>query len=144
MPPKLVLAHSIGRRADAPPPTLQCSWTNDGRDAAWVRLTGELDMATAPRLDRLLREPGLHARVIVLDLRDLGFVDSSGVHAIVDASIRSRRAGRRILLLRGRQGVDRVFTLTGTAQDVGNGDIHAVEPSVHAPRRSSRKRLRNE
>ena len=44
----------------------------------------------------------------------------------------SARAGRRILLLRGRQGVDRVFTLTGTAQDVGNGDIYAVEPSVHA------------
>src|SRR5512133_3639577 len=135
MPPKLVLAHPIRRRPEAPPSTFQCPWTNDGLDAAWVRLTGDLDMATAPRLDRLLREPRLQARVIVLDLRDLAFVDSSGVHAIVDASVRSRRAGRRILLLRGRPGVDRVFTLTGTAQDVGNGDIQAVEPSVQALKR---------
>jgi anti-anti-sigma regulatory factor len=71
----------------------------------------------------------------VLDLRDLAFMDSSGVHAIVDASVRSRRAGRRMLLLRGRPGVDRVFTLTGSAEDGGNGDIHAVEPSAQALRR---------
>jgi anti-anti-sigma factor len=134
MPPKLFLVHPNGRRPDAPPSTFECSWTDDGLDGAWVRLTGELDAATAPRLERLLREPRLQARVIVLDLRDLAFVDSSGVHAIVDASIRSRQAGQRMLLLRGRAGADRVFTLTGTARDVGNGDIHAVEPSVHALR----------
>lgn len=144
MPPKLVLAHSIGRRADAPPPTLQCSWTNDGRDAAWVRLTGELDMATAHGLTGCCASLACTLASSSSTCATSRSFDSSGVHAIVDASIRLRRAGRRILLLRGRQGVDRVFTLTGTAQDVGNGDIHAVEPSVHAPRRSSRKRLRNE
>ena len=102
MPAKLALAPPIGRRPPAPPSKFQCSWTDDGLDAAWVRLSGELDVATAPRLERLLREPPLQARVIVLDLRDLAFVDSSGVHAIVDASVRSRQAGRRMLLLRGR------------------------------------------
>src|SRR4029453_16854057 len=109
--------------------------TDGAPDAAWVRLAGKLDIATAPRLERLLREPRLQARVIVLDLRDLAFMDSSGVHAIVDASVRSRRAGRRMLLLRGRPGVDRVVTLTESAEDVGNGDIHAVEPSAQALRR---------
>ena len=132
MAPKLVLVHPIGRRPEARPSAFHCSCTHDGLDAAWVRLTGELDVATAPRLEQLLREPRLQARLIVLDLRELAFVDSSGVHAIVDASIRSRQAGHRMLLLRGRPGVDRVFTLTATAQDAGHGDIHAVEPSVPA------------
>jgi anti-sigma B factor antagonist len=134
VPPKLDLAHSTDERTDALPSAFQCSWTDGAPDAAWVRLAGELDIATAPRLERLLREPRLQARVIVLDLRDLAFMDSSGVHAIVDASVRSRRAGRRMLLLRGRPGVDRVFTLTESAEDVGNGDIHAVEPSAQALR----------
>lgn len=132
MPPKLVPAHSIEPRADALPPAFECSWTDGAPDAAWVHLAGELDIATAPWLESALREPRLQARLVVLDLRELAFVDSSGVHAIVDASIRARRAGHRMLLLRGRPGVDRVFTLTGSSPDVVDGDIHAVEPSVRA------------
>jgi anti-sigma B factor antagonist len=132
MPNRLVLGDSIGRRAGALPPAFHCSWTDGGLDGAWVRLAGELDVATTPRLERVLREPRLQARLIVLDLRDLAFMDSSGVHAIVDASVRARQVGHRVLLLRGRPGVDRVFTLTGSSEDVGNGDIHAVEPSVEA------------
>jgi hypothetical protein len=37
-----------------------------------------------------------------------------------------------VLLLRGRPGVDRVFTLTASSEDVGSGDIHQVEPSAQA------------
>ena len=135
MPPKLVPAHSIEPRAAALPPAFQCSWTDGAPDAAWVHLAGELDIATAPRLESALREPRSQARLVVLDLRELAFIDSSGVHAIVDASVRARRAGRRMLLLRGRPGADRVFTLTGSADDVRGGDIDAVEPSVQALRR---------
>jgi anti-anti-sigma factor len=36
----------------------------------------------------------------VLDLRDLQLMDSSGVHVIVNASIRARRLGGRLVLLR--------------------------------------------
>jgi anti-sigma B factor antagonist len=132
MPHKLALADSIGGRADSLPPAFQCAWADGGLDAAWVYLAGELDIATTPRLERMLREPGLQARLIVLDLRDLAFIDSSGVHAIVDASIRAREVGHRMLLLRGRPGVDRVLTLTASSEDFGGGDIHQVEPSVQA------------
>jgi anti-anti-sigma factor len=135
MPQELVLAQSIEQRADASPPVFRYSWSDEAPDAAWVRLAGELDIATAPRLERMLREPPLQARVIVLDLRDLAFMDGSGVDAIVDASVRFRRAGRRMLLLRGRPGADRVFTLTAGPEDVRSGDIHAVEPPVQALRR---------
>jgi anti-anti-sigma factor len=128
MPRKLVLADQVVERSDAVPPAFKCGWGNGSADAAWVHLAGELDVATTPRLESALREPRLKARLVVLDLRELAFVDSSGVHAIV----RARRAGRRMLLLRGRPGVDRVFTLTGSSPDVVEGDIHPVEPSVRA------------
>jgi anti-anti-sigma regulatory factor len=41
--------------------------------------------------------PKLQARLVVLDLREFEFMDTSGVNAIVDASI--RRDGRRLVLL---------------------------------------------
>jgi anti-anti-sigma factor len=131
MPRKLVLADSLVDRRGILPPAFECSWTNGGLEAAWVHLAGELDIATTPQLERALHEPELQARLVVLDLRELAFLDTSGVHAIVDASIRARQAGHRLLLLRGRPGVDRVFTLTRSSAAV-NGDIHPVEPSVQA------------
>jgi hypothetical protein len=91
MPPELVRVDPIVERANTMPPAFRRWWTNGGRDEAWVHLAGELDVATTPRLERALREPA--------------FIDSSGVHASVDASI---------------------------AVDVVDGDIHAVEPSVEA------------
>jgi anti-anti-sigma factor len=130
MPRKLALADSIVGRADAVPPTFQCSWANGGPDAAWVHVAGELDIATTPQLARALR--ALRARLVVLDLRELAFMDSCGVHAIVDASIRARDVGRRILLLAGPPRVDCVFTLTESSDDVVYGDVHPVEPSAQA------------
>jgi anti-sigma B factor antagonist len=98
-----------------------------------VHLAGELDIATTPHLDRALRdEPALQAPLVVLDLREVAFVDSSAVHTIVDAAVRARQGGNRLLLLGGSPDVDRVFTLTGTSDQVVSGDIHPVEPSVKA------------
>jgi anti-anti-sigma factor len=129
----MVLVDSIVRRTDAqPPPDFHCSWTNGALDAAWVNVAGELDIATTPQLEQALSDPELQVRLVVLDLREVAFLDSSGVHAIVDASIRARNVEHRLFLLRGSPGVDRVFTLTGTSEDVLNTDIHAVEPSVEA------------
>jgi anti-anti-sigma factor len=135
MPRTLVLADSTVERVHALPPPFHCSWADGGPDAAWVRLAGELDIATTPQLERALREPRLQARLVVLDLRELAFIDSCGVHAIVDASIRARQVGHRVLLLRGPPGVDRVLTLTGTSEHVVDGDIRSVEPSVQALKR---------
>jgi anti-anti-sigma factor len=96
-------------------------------DRAWVHVSGELDIATAPQLEQRLRESRSQGRVAVLDLSALAFMDSSGVHAIVDACIRARQAGGRLVVLRGPPNVDRLFTLTGTADYVEFGDIHPIE-----------------
>ncbi len=82
-------------------PSFECSRAEGALDAAWVHVTGALDIATTPRLERTLRESQSNAQLVVLDLRELVFMDCAGVHAIVDASSRARQAGRRLLLVRG-------------------------------------------
>jgi anti-anti-sigma factor len=129
----LVSPEGIVDRADAP---FVCSCTDSGLDAAWIQLAGALDIATAPQLERTLREPQSQTRLIVLDLRELTFLDCSGMRAIVNASIRARQLGRRLILLRGAQHVDRVFTLTGMADELEIGDVDTVEPPVQAIQRS--------
>ena len=72
---------SIAKRA----PGFVCSCTDGALHAAWVHVAGELDIATTPQLERTLRETQQGARLVVLDLRAVTFMDCAGVHAIVDA-----------------------------------------------------------
>jgi len=120
----------------APQPDFSCTATHGGLDAAWVNVVGELDVTTAPRLERTLRESQHLAHLTVLDLRELAFMDSAGVHTIVDASIRARKAGGRLLIVRGRPDIYRLFTLTGSSGDVDIGDLDPVQPPVDALQRS--------
>jgi anti-sigma B factor antagonist len=131
VPPDLVVG-----RADAVPSSFACSCTDGDLQAAWVRVAGELDMATAPELERTLREAQSRARLVVLDLRELTFTDLSGVHAIVDASIRAREIDRRLVVLRAPPDVDRTFQLVRSGNEVEIGDIESIEPPASAPQRS--------
>ena len=90
-----------------------CSWRNWGADAGWVHVAGELDLAAAPRLAQTLEEALAHARLVVLDLRELTFMDSAALHAIVQANVRARHDGRRLMVVRGGRQVQRLFALTG-------------------------------
>jgi anti-sigma B factor antagonist len=121
-------------RADALPPPFTRSCTNGGLDAAWVHVGGELDIATTPRLERTLNES--QARLVVLDLRELAFIDCCGMHAIINAGIRARQAGRRLVLVRVPANVDRLLALTGSSEQVEIGDVDPVAPPVHAVQRS--------
>jgi anti-sigma B factor antagonist len=79
-----------------------------------ITLEGELDLpATSelePELDRLAEEPGVDT--VALDLRGLEFLDSSGLRLVVVTERRLREAGRRLVLVRGSQPVQRVFEIT--------------------------------
>ena len=125
MPRPLVSPDSIAGRANALAPPFACFWTKGGLNAAWVQVTGELDVDTTPQFEQTLREPS--SQLVVLDLRELAFMDSSGVHAIVNASARARQFGRRLVLLRGPPRVDRIFGLTGSSRDVENGYMDPVD-----------------
>jgi anti-anti-sigma factor len=99
-----------------------------------VHVGGELDIATTPRLERTLNES--QARLVVLDLRELAFIDCCGMHAIINAGIRARQAGRRLVLVRVPANVDRLLALTGSSEQVEIGDVDPVAPPVHAVQRS--------
>jgi len=51
------------------------------------------------------------------------------VHAIVDTSIRARRAGRRVVLMHGAPQVKRMFAQAGISEHVEVTALHLVEPS---------------
>ena len=80
-----------------------------GRTAV-IALAGELDLAGAAALERELA--GVDAGAVVVDLRGLGFMDSSGLRALAVAAQRAQRAGRRFALVPGAAQVMRVFDIT--------------------------------
>jgi anti-sigma B factor antagonist len=112
-------------------------------DTAWVEVAGEVDIATALKLERTLYEALTEARLVVLDLCDLTFMDSSGVHAIVRARDRARQAASRLILVRGPAHVHRLLALTGASEHLEIGDLGptgADNPSA-PPARRTRSRL---
>jgi anti-sigma B factor antagonist len=89
------------------PLTLETS--TDGSTAV-IALAGELDLAGASTLERELDE--LAAGTLVVDLRGLSFMDSSGLRAIAVAARKAQDAGRRFALIPGAAQVMRVFDIT--------------------------------
>ncbi|HUF58314.1 MAG TPA: STAS domain-containing protein [Actinomycetota bacterium] len=80
-----------------------------------IALSGELDMATVPILnDQLtaLERDGTGA--IMLDLRELSFIDSSGLHAFIEAHKRSLLNGHRFLLVGASPIARRLCEMTRT------------------------------
>ena len=55
----------------------------DCADTVFVVVAGELDIATVPQLDRVLRDAESVAPQIVLDLGGLEFVSSCGAHLLM-------------------------------------------------------------
>lgn len=80
-----------------------------------LRPTGELDIGSAPKLERALldgREPGER---VVLDLAGLEFIDSTGLRVIVQAVAAAASGGWELRLRHGRRAVRRVFEISGVA-----------------------------
>ena len=86
------------------------------REGAHARLSlfGELDIAAAPRLDAELTEVEAEGPDrIVLDLRGLTFLDSTGLRSLLGADARARAADWALTLIQGPDVVQRVFAITG-------------------------------
>jgi anti-sigma B factor antagonist len=76
-------------------------------------VSGELDIATAPQFEHALGRAQADAALVILDLRELEFIDSSGAHVIAGANGRARQAGGRLVVVRGPVQVERLFALVG-------------------------------
>lgn len=96
--------------------SLKIRRVNDDRGTV-IELAGELDLESAPELERQLREveragPGR----VLIDLGDLEFMDSTGVAVIIRAGRAARENGHRLSLRPGPPQVQRLFELTGMLQ----------------------------
>lgn len=81
---------------------------------AVLRLMGELDTGTAPVLAAATaRAHQQGAHTIVLDLSQLRFVDSSGLHEFVIALVRQRQSGGDVVLRGPTVQTARVLDITG-------------------------------
>lgn len=103
---------------------------HDGR--AVVTPRGELDMASAPELEEALMPRLEGGRWVVLDLRALDFIDSSGLRVIVGAHRTAEELGGRFTCVRGAAGttVHRIVEIAGI-----DGVIEMVDDPAEATAR---------
>lgn len=78
---------------------------------------GELDLASAPLLRSELENSEIAAaKIVVLDLQGLTFIDSTGLRVLLTAFERSRERGQEFAVTRGSQQVQRLLSITGVAE----------------------------
>ena len=96
-----------------PPEPFRCETGRDG-NRWWARPIGELDLDTAPRLDEALeaaRRAG--EECLVLDMRELTFMDSTGLRLVIRWDTAAHKDGFQFAIVPGIEVVQRVFRLTG-------------------------------
>jgi anti-sigma B factor antagonist len=87
-------------------------------DSVRVAVSGELDLSSALTFEEELRriEDQSEPRLLVLDLRSLKFMDSTGLRLILSAHARAINHGRKLVIVQGSDAVRRIFRLTGVLE----------------------------
>lgn|GEM_PF-453738 len=82
-----------------------------------LHLTGELDLASSPVFERALEDADVaSAPLLVLDLDELKFVDSTGLRVILLAHEGSRARGQEFAITQGSPQVQRLLSITSVAE----------------------------
>ena len=95
------------------PKPFSCEVAHDD-GAARVRPAGELDISTVPVLEGHLRQA--HAdgsRHVIVDLRALDFMDSTGLTLLARWSVAADQDGYTFAVVPGSERIQRLFVLTG-------------------------------
>jgi anti-sigma B factor antagonist len=88
-----------------------------GEDRATVRLTGELDLASGDEADGAFRRAEAFGEpLVVVDLRELEFIDSTGLRLLIGCHERCAAAGQRLVVVQAPGQVRRVIELTELGQ----------------------------
>jgi anti-sigma B factor antagonist len=94
-------------------PIFDVQTSRDG-DVAVISPSGELDIATAPQLEQAISEAtGSGADALVLDLRGLTFMDSTGLRTLVQTHQRAESTGFGLSIWRGTSQIDRLLSVSG-------------------------------
>jgi anti-sigma B factor antagonist len=79
-----------------------------------VSVEGEIDLSTVSRLRHAVHEAfEAHPETLVIDLAGVTFMDSTGLHALIDADHRSRAGGIRLVIMPAAEVVHHPFRLAG-------------------------------
>jgi anti-sigma B factor antagonist len=77
-------------------------------------IEGELDLASSPTLEQEIdRVSDDDVDLLIVDLRELRFMDSTGLHALVKANKRAKESGRKFAVVQGGAQIQRLLSLTG-------------------------------
>jgi anti-sigma B factor antagonist len=107
----------------APVPTELSIIRDDDAQGVVLTLCGELDLASAPSLEKRLHEviaEGPHR--LLLDLNELSFVDSAGVTVLIRAKKEAESKGCQLVLQRPTAQLHRVFALVGLVDWLAFGE----------------------
>jgi anti-anti-sigma factor len=103
----------VSESSTPPPDLFSCDVSRNG-SSAWVHPAGDLDLDTVHRVESALaelREEGCNN--LVLDLRELTFMDSTGLRLVIRWHTAAREEGFQFAIVPGPDVVQRVFRLTG-------------------------------
>lgn len=81
-----------------------------------LSVSGELDLASSPMLEEQVERAVAGApAVVIIDLRQLEFMDSTGLSVLIRAHQRAQEHGHRLAIVNGSRQVRRLLSLTGVA-----------------------------
>ena len=84
-----------------------------GEDGVILAPEGELDISTAPLLRAALRGLEPPPPTLIIDFRELTFLDTSGLQLVLEERQRAADENRRLFLVRGTAELHRLFELAG-------------------------------
>jgi anti-anti-sigma factor len=88
--------------------------TEERRDqVAVIAPAGEVDLVTVHEVRDALTRAASSCRRVVLDLRQVTFMDSSGLRLLVEAQQEAERDGFAFAVVRGPASLERLFEVTG-------------------------------
>ncbi len=86
--------------------------TEEQTDRTVLAVTGEIDVQTSVELRTQVDDLDVSHRTLVLDLSAVGFVDSSGLGALLGIKKQQERAGGRLVLAGLSAPVRRIIAIT--------------------------------
>ena len=84
-------------------------------DGRLIRAVGEVDLSTAAALGQELAAARVEADTVLLDLSDVTFMDSTGLHLLLEASHWSAVSDSSFFVVRTSEAVRRLIELSGAA-----------------------------
>jgi len=84
-------------------------------DASLVHVAGEIDLSTVPKLSRELDAAREEGTTVLLELSDVTFIDSTGLHLMLEASRDSAGSEWGFFIVRPSHVVQRLIAVSSTA-----------------------------